>query len=82
VHHPQKANASNDTLSRHPIATAPPDSVVDDTVQIAELELSSLVITDLLDAESITVRMPHTINLASQKAKERPFCKPDDIVSY
>ena len=51
---------------------SPPDSIVDDTAQIARLELSSLVITDLLDTEPITVRMPHTINLARGQRKD-PF---------
>jgi len=48
----------------------PPDSDVDDTVQIAQLELSSIVITDLLDAEPITVRMPHTIDLPRKQRKD------------
>ena len=47
---PKKENASADALPWCPVAAAPPDSVVDDTVQIAQLESSSLVITDLSDA--------------------------------
>jgi len=58
VYRPGKENASADALSWSLVGAAPTDSVVDDPVQIAQLESSSLAITDLLDGEPITVRMP------------------------
>ena len=52
VYRPGKDNASADALSPQN------DIVVDDAVQIAQLEPSSPVITNLLNAEPVTLVMP------------------------
>ena len=59
MYRPGKDNASVDALSRCPISTPHNDIEVDDQVQIAQLESSSpVVITDLLNAEQVTLGMP------------------------
>ena len=58
VYRPGKDNASADALSRCPISAPHNDIVVDDAVQIAQLEPSSPVITNLLNAEPVTLVMP------------------------
>ena len=80
VYRPGKDNASADALSRCPISAPHNDIVVDDPVQIAQLELSSpAVITDLLNAEPVTLGMPQNIDFASKQSKDPVV---NDIIQF
>ena len=70
VYRPGKDNASADALSRCPISAPHNDIVVDDPVQIAQLESSSPVITDQLNAEPFKLGMSQTVDFASEQSKD------------
>ena len=69
VYRPGKDNVSADALSRCPISAPHNNIVVDDPVQIAQLESSSPVITDLLNAEPFKLGISQTVDFASEQSK-------------
>ena len=72
MYHPGKENPSADALSWYPVAVpvTVPESTVNDSIQIAEMQSSLPTITDLLNAKPITAGMPQNVDLAREQQKD------------